>query len=196
MADEDKKTEQTETEQVEQKDPGYVTMDQLNTFMKSQLGPLQKSLDVLAANSKPVIQKEETEERLTLAVLKKQVQSLQDEKQAETKAKQELQLRSTVKDALTRNGVAGNMVKAAMAVLVDADKAVGFGETGEIVFKGQYGEQDLDTGLKDYFRSEEGKSFLPPKGAAGSNDKRYNGASAGGGKQTLSDEEIVAKLFG
>jgi hypothetical protein len=57
-----------------------------------------------------------------------------------------------------------------MAILLDADKAVGY-EEDEIVFRTEEGATDLASGLKAWAKTEDAKFFLPAKGASGSGSK-------------------------
>lgn len=171
----DKKEPQKEASEASEA-PQYVTIEQLQSLLKTTLAPVTKAIQEIQS-SKQEKDESEDDSKLTLKKAMSRIQALEEEKLSAHRAKQELELRNTVKDALTRAGVSPHLMKAAMAVLVDADKRIQRSEDGDIIFKDdRFGERSLDDGLRDFLRSEEGKSFLPPKGARGSNDRRYTGS--------------------
>lgn len=117
------------------------------------------------------------EDKTSVGPMKKmqaELESLRAEREAEKVAKFDSQLRSTVKDALLKNNVPSNMVKFAVAHLVDGDKLIKFNEDGELVYADpRFGDFDVEKGIKQFLQSEDGKAFQAPKGAQGSGDRTY-----------------------
>lgn len=174
--------------------PAVLTEDRINAIITNRLSKMEKMLETLSKPAAPVT--EEAPEKLTLTnqlkAMDAKVKALEAERAAEKAAALDMKLRSSLKDAFTKRGVPPSLHKALTAQLVDADKAVFVGEDGSIGFKGAYDETlDLETGLKSFFNTEEGKAFLPPKGASGSGDRRQAASVPSG----MSDEELVRRLL-
>jgi len=77
--------------------------------------------------------------------------------------------------ALANAGIEGSRARAAMSLLYTEDKRVTRNDDGDIVFlvpKAGYVDQvTLDEGITDWLKTEDGKAFLPPRGAGGSGGK-------------------------
>ena len=96
-----------------------------------------------------------------------------DERDAErAKAKDGL-LRQKLTDALVSGGVEAPRARHAVGLLVDAEKRVRWSEEDDkLVFqRGEHDEVDLAVGIKDWLKTDDGKFYLPPKGAQGSGDR-------------------------
>lgn len=91
----------------------------------------------------------------------------------ENMAKEE---RAELASALRAKGIPEVQVKAAVALLHTEDKVVGRGEGGAIVFKIQKGtgqakyvdEVSIEAGVDEWLKTDDGKSFLPPRQVGGS----------------------------
>jgi hypothetical protein len=97
-------------------------------------------------------------------------------KTADTEAKQRAsEERQALSASLTAMGIDGPKQRAAIALIYGEDKRVVRTDTGEIAFKVRRGSGasafddyvSLEDGLKEWAATEEGKSLLPPRGAAG-----------------------------
>ena len=97
-------------------------------------------------------------------------EQLKAERDAEKKSARDGKLRNTLTEKLTRSGIDPKYVGHAVGILVDVQRRVRFAddEGDDIVF----GDLDLDTGLKDWVRSDDAKIYLPPRGTHGSGDPR------------------------
>lgn len=96
--------------------------------------------------------------------------------------------RSTLGAELRKRGVPDALIKPAIAYLHDVGKHVVHGEDGKTIVartKGKTGElEDAPLGkwLDDsFFKSDEGKAFLPAKGAGGSGNRPARQGSGGAG---------------
>lgn len=134
-----------------------------------------------------------------LIAMKKQLEDLKAEKQAEVSKNRDSQLRSNLREQLTKAGVAPHLIKAAIATLVDSDKAVSYtseefaDDKDRIVFRNGKQEEDLNAGISKWIKSEEGSSFLAPRGAQGSGDRSYNSGNKTA-NQPVSDNALADML--
>lgn len=84
-------------------------------------------------------------------------------------------------------------VRAAVAVLFNVDKRVGRNDDNDIVFKvqrtGYVDELTLDEGVAEWVKTDEGKTFMPPRGVAGSGNK---GSQRAGKPLNTKEEKIAA----
>lgn len=98
--------------------------------------------------------------------------------------------RATVLAALTEKGVTGPKARAALALLHTEDKRVVRDEDGKIIFRDDDGPADFRKGFEAWINSEEGKHFLPARGAAGS------GTAQGGQRTGTSGKPMTKKQIG
>jgi hypothetical protein len=80
------------------------------------------------------------------------------------------ELRGALGEVLNKHGVTGIYNDNAIGRLVDSKKLVAYDEDGSIVFKDGDGVLDLESGVKSWVASEEGKLYTPPRNANGSGD--------------------------
>ena len=131
-----------------------------------------------------------------LVAMKAEIDKMKAEKAELVAKERDGSLRKFLNQELSKAGVRPEMIKHAIATLVDSDKTVGYTsdeyaqDKDRMVFKSKSGEEDLTTGLKNWIRSDEGKVFLPPKGAQGSGDKSYSAAKKNGSPE-MSDASFV-----
>jgi hypothetical protein len=92
---------------------------------------------------------------------------------AEKAKSRDAEMRRRLSDSLASHGVDSARMKHAIGYLVDAQKMVRLSEDGEtIVFKDESdGDLDLATGLKAWVKTDDGKLYIPPRGAQGSGDR-------------------------
>jgi multidrug efflux pump subunit AcrB len=114
--------------------------------------------------------------------------------EAENKNK-EVSLRATLKDKLTALNVNPAQIKAVMATMIHEDKAVAYNDEGSLVFRSGDQEFDLDSGLKEWSKTSEAKSFIAPKGAAGSG-QLVTSNNKSQTKTEISNEAAAIALFG
>ena len=143
----------------------------------------QQSSSVLDAPEYKGMQRE-------LAELKKQTAEAKAERDAERGKVRDSSLRQRLGEELAKHGVDAARAKHAIGYLVDADKRVRWSEDGEqLVFRDADGEVDLATGLKGWVKTDDGKLYIPPRGAQGSGD-RPGGSVNGQRQQTLQRGDI------
>jgi len=162
-----------------------VTIEQVNQVVNAAISnrfkTFEKKLDEFSTKFQPlpVVQEEPKEKvekisNLELVKLKQQFDAMQKERDSELSKRKDFELRNNVKETLLKSGVSQNLLKAAMAVLIDSDKLIGYNEEDQIVFKTESGEVDLLSGLKTWVKTDEGKSFVAPKGSVGSGEKSFS----------------------
>ncbi len=102
--------------------------------------------------------------------------------QLERAKTKELALRATLEARLKSAGFDADRVHLTVGTLIDAQKRVRYGDDDSITFRGDDNEEvDLETGLKGWAQTKDGKSFMPPRGASGSGD-RPGGKALGQGQ--------------
>lgn len=179
-------------EQVEEK----VSLDQVNQIVNKAISARLKSFESKFDDfvSKVAPKEQPKEEKLSeVAQLKKQLENLVKERDTEKSKRREVNLRNQVKEQLLAAGVSPQMIKPAMAVLVDSDKLVDYDEEENLVFKSEEGYQSIQDGISSWFKGE-GKVFQSAKNVSGSGDtKAYRGAQKAP-QQQLSQEELGAML--
>ena len=118
-----------------------------------------------------------------------------EEKAAGRKAEE----RTKLSEALTAAGITGPKLRAAIAILHTEDARVKRGEEDSIVFVDGDDEIDLGEGVKRWLATEDGKAFLPPRGAkgAGTERSRLPGAAATDPKSQRKEaaNALFAKAF-
>lgn len=185
----------------------FVTKDQLVTIINSAISARNKGTSKEIADLKAVIAqlteslaqpkaeearpaaKVEKQDNSEVAAMRKQLEALTKEREAEKAKAKDLQLRSSVKDELTRVGVTSPAaVKGAMAMLL-TDNSVGFNDDGELVYRVDGEETDLSSGMKAWAKTDDAKLFLPARGVNGSGDRNS------GQKLSKSSEPDLLDLF-
>ncbi|HEY2517076.1 MAG TPA: hypothetical protein VGI39_39660, partial [Polyangiaceae bacterium] len=126
----------------------------------------------------------------TVGDLQKKVEGSESREKASVEAAKNLRLRQRVAEGLAKRGVDPARIRLAVGQLIDVDKKIrieGEGEAEAVLFKDSDGDVELDRGLDDWFKTDEAKIYLPPRGAAGSGDR-------GGGRrpatQTKKAEDV------
>jgi hypothetical protein len=179
--------------------PSYVTKEELSQIVNAAISnrnkSFEKKFEEFTSGFKDLMQAKPVEEVKAsakqsdpeLARALRELEAIKKERDLEKAQGRDLKLRSTVKDELAKLGIQSpTSLKAAMAILLDADKAVGY-EEDEIVFRTEEGATDLASGLKAWAKTEDAKFFLPPKGASGSGSKpEGNKVAPKGTEQSLS----------
>lgn len=108
------------------------------------------------------------------------------EREAQAVAKSRAtELRSQAVAALTKAGVDPNRVQRLAAAFIGEGTVTWNEDHTAIEFKSTDGAEDLESGVRSWAASDEGKLYLPPRGASGSGDGARKtggaGASASGG---------------
>ena len=104
-----------------------------------------------------------------LTEMKNKLSAQDAEREAERTAARDLRMRTALSDRLAAHGIDAKRVKHAVGFLVDAEKLVSVDASGSLVFKASDGEMiDLESGLREWVASDDGKLYLPPRGVAGS----------------------------
>lgn len=114
-----------------------------------------------------------------LADQQKIIDGERKEKEALKTAERERSLRSAVAELAGEKGLDAKRAKHLIHSLVDGEKRIRWADDGQsVVFRADDGEDvPLKDGLEHFFKTDEGKFFLPPSGAAGSGGRP--GGSAG-----------------
>lgn len=144
-----------------------------------------------------------------LRKLQKRLEASEAERAAEKKAREEQtaksqrdELRAKVSEQLSGAGIAGAKLRGALSLLIEEDKKIRRDQDGAIVFVEGDDEIELAEGLKKWFASDDGKAYLPPRGASGAGTDRPRGAT---GNRPSNDpkaareaksKELFRKAFG
>lgn len=129
-----------------------------------------------------------------------ELENIRQQSAAEKKKARGATLRQKLVDALAANGIEGKRAThAANALLFEERVRYASDEDESIVFRdSDGGDIDLGIGVSDWAKSEDGKLYLPPRGASGSGGAANGGNGALKPKQTgnmTGDGEIGAALL-
>ena len=181
--------------------PSYVTNEQLNRAITSKLkafesaitGRLEEIISRVApaqdSNPKPA---DEVTKRISN--LEKQLEASKKEAEAAKAKNLDTTLRTRVSEELSKIGVASP--KHAIALLVDAEKRIAWGDDERLVWRGDDGtESDLGSGLKAWAKSSDARLLLSPRGTAGSGDRGAPASLNGKTKTTPSKADVGRALL-
>lgn len=131
-----------------------------------------------------------------LGELETRAKSAEETAASEKARARDADMRRRLADALAGHGIDGSRAKHAVGYLVDAAKVVRLADDGEaILFKDpDGGDLDLNTGLKGWIKTDDGKLYVPPRGAHGSGD-RPAGTPAGKPGESFSREAVAEQLL-
>lgn len=135
--------------------------------------------------------------------LEKTVQSLQTEldksRQKETALREKARaqnLRTTLREAFHKHGLTDDArVRGAIALWLEEGRARYASEDDDaavVAVERDKTELDIDVGVASWFRTEEGRSFLPPMGPRGSGDGRGQPGLSSKGKTTTVEQAAGA----
>jgi hypothetical protein len=125
--------------------------------------------------------KGKTDPKLTaqIAALQKQVADETTKREAAEQKSREERVLNSARSALTKAGVPPERVKAAIAVLHNAEGRLRLAEDGKPGLHFQrtgYDEVvEIEKGLDEWLKTDDGKVFLPPRGVEGTGDGASNG---------------------
>lgn len=123
----------------------------------------------VAGASSPQKDPEVTALKRQLTELKNKLTAQDNEREAERAALRDSRMRAALSDKLVAHGIDAKRVKHAVGFLVDAEKIVSVDASGGLVFKASDGDViDIESGLREWIGSDDGKLYLPPRGIAGS----------------------------
>ena len=97
-----------------------------------------------------------------------QTRKLQEERDAERARARDMDLRKQVTETFAKNGVPADRLHFAVGAAIDTEKKAKWNEDGDAVV---FGDLDLDTGSKDWLKSDNAKIFLLPRGTQGSGER-------------------------
>lgn len=186
--------------------PQYVTPDQLNGAITGHLRRLEQKLEQreqaliekLAEQFKPKPRDDDDDDDMPpgkggdddiaakmqkkferqLAEERKRIERLEQEREAERSKSRDMQLRQSVRDALSEAGIEGTRLKAAMALIIDGEKRVSLADDGKVQFVDHDGVRvGLKEGISEWSKTDDAKVFLPPIGAQGSGERPRSGGS-------------------
>jgi hypothetical protein len=173
----DNVSSETKDTQADEAAPTYITSEQFNSAftarsrsMEKQITELKELVLKMSTNSKPT---EPEEKQLSAtAQMKMEFEAMKKERDQEKQAKLDLEMRTKVKDTLSKLNVKPALVKALMAQLIDSDKTIGYSDDGVVAYKNSYGDyEDLESSLKSLIKLPEYQDFFLAKGALGSGSK-------------------------
>jgi len=125
----------------------------------------------------------------------------QKSQEAEAKAKEaealnkKQQLRAMTSETLAKHGgMKADAARRAIALL-EADGRIKYDDDDQPIFVGEDGDIKLEQGIKDWLKTEDGKSFLPPRGTQGSGERPGAGKPNTGNPGQPSRAELGAKLL-
>ena len=215
MADE-KAPETPETPQTETQ-PRYMTVDDFNRGASARdkrlMGQIEKLLETRLSSltqraaapaddpdddephAAPAQGQQAAPEDRRFAKLERQLAKERAAREAAEKATAERDAKASRDDERARlsgllqeAGISGAKLKAAVAVLHTEDRRVKRDADGSIVFVADDGDEvPLAAGIKTWLNSEEGKTYLPPRGSSGS------GATPGKAARTVGDVRANAR---
>jgi len=189
------------------------TFDAFEAKLRSELQPTQRAEEDETKGKELKGKQGEKPDDPQVIELKKQIalltkhsteldtkfKSAEQQRDAEKKARTELNLRQALRKELGKNGItAEEAAEAAELFLYDGKKRIGYSEDGEtLVYKDpEKGELPLTQGLSSWIKTPEAKLYLPPVGASGSGEKPGQRAGlppAAGEKRT--PQEVVGNAF-
>jgi hypothetical protein len=148
--------------------PKYLSMEDYNRSQASFMQMMEKKFKSLettfAQSNKPKPAAQQDDEVIST---KKQVAMLMEKLHQKEQKELEMEAFNATQEALTKNNVAPQYMKAAISVL-KAEGKVQRDDDGKLVFINEYGvPDDLHTGIKSWVNSEDGKIYQAPKGAQG-----------------------------
>lgn len=104
-----------------------------------------------------------------LTEMKNKLAAQDTERENERAALRDSRMRASLGDKLVALGIDAKRVRHAVGFLVDAEKLVSVDSSGGLVFKASDGDViDIESGLREWIGSDDGKLYLPPRGVAGS----------------------------
>lgn len=114
--------------------------------------------------------------------------------------------RNKLASVLNERGIPAPQVRAAVALLHTEDKRVARTEDGRIVFKFERGsgqgkyvdELEVDKGVDEWLKSDEGKAYLPARQAGGSGGQpaRVGAGASQGDKKAAATQDLAKILLG
>jgi hypothetical protein len=178
--------------------PTYVTPAQLNAAITARFRSFESKLDEhltkLQQPAAPEPKKAEGDDvAKRIAALEKALDASRKDAEAARARHLDTTLRTKVAEELSRIGVSSP--KHALALLVDAEKRIAWGEDERLVWRGDDGsESDLSVGLKSWAKTPDARIYLAPRGTVGSGDR---GAPVNGtpSSKTLTKADVARMLI-
>ena len=194
MTDQSQGNSAPEAEQSNDDAPNYVTSEQLNRAITARfrsfenkldgrLGQITASLETLTSNAQPTSENNDEApaegdgSNAQLVAMKnkldnmsKKLEAKEQEAEMERQKQRSNSLRVAVRDALAAVGIDGTRGKQALGYLVDTESRV-LWDGDELAFRDNDGlNVSLSDGLKAWARTDDAKTYLPPRGVHGSGD--------------------------
>lgn len=173
--------------------------EQLTETITKSLSPIQEQLAGLSkrpGKGEDGEGEDEAKKQLQARIAELERKNQEAEQRAEQVRTQQRQSeeRNALEASLRNAGIQPGLVRAAVSQLYTEDKRIGRDDDGQIVYKvkraGYDEELSLDAGISEWLK-DEGKSFLPPRGAAGSGATGSAAPRRKGGPMTK--EERIAE---
>lgn len=177
----------------------------VNSAISSRLKSFEKKMDQmftsLTSPSQESSQSSSSDEtkfnKNEFLKLKSEFNRLKEEKEKERQSYKLNQLDSTLTETLVNLGVASHFIKPAKALLKQ-EGMVSYSEEDDdqVIFKkSSFETADLQTGLRDWLKSDEGKHFLPASNLKGSGDKSYKSNGSHTDPKAKAEERLVNLLL-
>lgn len=198
--------------------------DEMTKTFSETLGPISEQLKALAERPQPQPpgkggqgqgQGNELPQEIRDAMLRNEnrIKELEQQNKAERDAREQEkntrlreEERNKLQTVLRDRGIPDPLVRAAVAQLHTEDKRVTRTDDGRIVFKfargqGQaqyFDELDVDKGVDEWLKSDEGKAYVPARQANGSGGQpaRPGGTQSPGDKKAQATQDLAKILLG
>lgn len=190
--------------------------EEVTGLLGQSLGPISEQLKLLAERPAPAAgggkggQPDQVSDQVKADLLRyeariKELEGIakneRDAREQEKATRLREEERTTLANVLRQAGLGDPQVKAAVAVLHTEDKKVSRTEDGRIVFKIERGsgaakytdEMDLDKGVGEWLKTDEGKGYVPARQAAGAGGQAARPGAAPR-NQTEAKQQATASL--
>lgn len=181
--------------------PEYITSAQLNAALTAREKRFESRLEDLFKSHQPAPAPEPSkkgaegdEVSKRIAALEKALEASKAEATAAKSKHLDTTLRSKLSDELTKHGIASP--KHAMALLLDSEKRVAWGEDEKLVWRGDDGtEAPLSDGLKAWAKGPDAKLYMAARGTVGSGDRGAPPVNGNKTKGSITKAEGAQMLF-
>lgn len=134
----------------------------------------------------------------TVSDLQKELQASKQEKAQLREKSREQNLRTTLREAFHKHGLTDEArVKGAIALWREEGRAKYASDDEDapiVTVERDKTELDLEVGVASWFKTEEGRSFLPPSGGRGSGDGRGQPGTRGTPGKGQSAEQVAGSI--
>lgn len=181
------------------------SFDSFGTAFTSKFDDLLKALPVAKPPEGEPHKPPPIEEHPLFRGLQKQIADLSQKAEAaeaqataEKARSKEVALRQNVSDLLLKSGVDAAKVRHAVGFLIDTEKRIKLSEEDDsVLFVGEDNQTvDISSGLKSWLKTDDAKTYLPPRGTTGSGARPGGTASPAKGKAPPLGELLTQLIDG